>query len=314
MSPARRPILHSPVLRSYLAMLRRDRLAQAAAIFLVIVLVTGLVLAPLLRELGEVQDLRAKLRPPLQFADGLSGLLGTDLLGRSILFRMISGAQLSVSIALAAAAVSAILGTAIGIWAGYAGGFVEAIAMRLADVVLSFPTLLLALLFLYLLDAQTSTIITLLVVGRMPLYVRVARAETLEARKRLFVDAARSLGASGWTICTKEIAPVILPTILTLAALDIGVLMLLESGLSFLGLGVQPPAVSWGGMVAEGRRWINSAWWLTAFPGLAIFLTALSATIFSNWLRIAMDPAQRWRLETVVSGTPPAAPRNEATP
>jgi peptide/nickel transport system permease protein len=293
----------NPALRAYLAMLRRDRFAVIAVTILILVLVTGLVIAPLMGDAAVLQDLRARMRPPFQLQFGLHSLLGTDLLGRSVLYRLAAGAQLSVSIALTAAAAAATIGTAIGIWAGYAGGIVEGVAMRIADVILSFPTLLLALLFLYLLDSQTGNIILLLIIGRVPLYIRVARAETLETRGRLFVDAARSLGATSWTICTREIAPVVLPTILTLAALDVGVLMLLESGLSFLGLGVQPPAVSWGGMVAEGRRWINSAWWLTLFPGLAIFLTALSATIFSNWLRVAMDPAHRWRLE----GTRPGA-------
>ncbi|HEY4200438.1 MAG TPA: ABC transporter permease [Devosiaceae bacterium] len=283
-------------MKAYWRMLRRDKVALASAGFLLFVIVVALIVAPIVADGSLRQNLRLRLHAPLSDFS-LAGLFGTDLLGRSMLMRMIAASQISVGIALSSAVLAALIGTAIGIFAGYRGGFIDAVAMRLADVVLSFPMLLLAILFLYLLAPQASNVVILLVIGRLPLYVRVTRAETREIRSRLFVDAARTLGASGWSICVKEIAPVVLPTVFTLVALDIGFLMLLESALSFLGLGVQPPNISWGGMVAEGRRWIDSAWWLTVFPGAAIFLTALSANLFSNWLRMAMDPVQRWRLE-----------------
>lgn len=296
---------------AYWAMLRRDKVALVAACFLLLVIVVALVVAPLMPHDALRQNLRLRLSPPL--ADfSFNGLFGTDLLGRSMMQRMIAASQISVGIALSAATLAALIGTTIGIVAGYRGGIIDAVAMRLADVVLSFPMLLLAILFLYLLEPQASNVVILLVVGRLPLYVRVTRIEAREIRSRLFVDAARTLGASGWSICVKEIAPVVLPTVFTLVALDVGFLMLLESALSFLGLGVQPPNISWGGMVAEGRRWIDNAWWLTVFPGAAIFLTALSANLFSNWLRVAMDPVQRWRLETPRKAKP--APAAEATP
>ena len=293
-------------------MLRRDKVALASACFLFFVIVLGLVIAPLFFDGPVRQNLRLRLQPPL--ADmSLNMIFGSDLLGRSMLERMIAASQISVGIALTSALLAASIGTFIGILAGYRGGTADAVAMRLADVILSFPNLLLAVLFLYLLEPRAANVVLLLVIGRLPLYVRVTRAETREVRSRLFVDAARTLGASDWSICFKEIAPVVLPTVFTLVALDIGFLMLLESALSFLGLGVQPPNISWGGMVAEGRRWIDSAWWLTVFPGLGIFLTALSANLFSNWLRMAMDPVQRWRLEaTPETKGEEAAPASEA--
>jgi len=293
-------------MRAYVTMLRADRAALCAAAFLAFILIVAFVVAPLTSETAQLQNLRLRMQPPWSFDNGWAGLLGTDALGRSVLKRMIAASQITLTIALSSALLAAVLGSAIGIGAGYRGGFADSIAMRIADVILSFPMLLLALLFLYLLEPAVTNIIILLVVGRLPLYMRVARAETLSVRQMLYIDAARGLGASGFNICLKEIAPVVMPTIVTLVALDIGFIMLLESALSFLGLGVQPPNTSWGGLVAEGRRWISSSWWLTVFPGLAIFLTALSSNILSNWLRMATDPAQRWRLEAKARPLRPA--------
>jgi peptide/nickel transport system permease protein len=218
-------------------------------------------------------------------------------LGRSTVERLLVAGKASLSIAISAAVLAALIGTTLGIVGGYLGGWVDIILMRTADVVMSFPLLLLAVLFTYLLGPSVSVIVGLLAIGRAPLYLRVARAETLEIRTRLFVDAARCLGASPMWIMTREIAPLIVPTTLTLIALDIGQLMLIESALSFLGIGIQPPAVSWGGMVADGRRYLNTAWWLSAAPGLMILLVAIASTQISNWVRLASDPASRWRLE-----------------
>jgi len=284
-------------MKNYLSMLLVDRPALVSAMFLAAIVVVAFVIAPIIAETAQLQNLRLRMQPPFQWENGWAALLGTDALGRSLLKRMIAASNITLTIAVTSAFLTAFIGTAIGIAGGYRGGFADSIAMRFADVILSFPMLLLALLFLYLLEPAITNIILLLVIGRLPLYMRVARAETLSNRNMLYIDAARGLGASGFSICLNEIAPVVLPTIATLVALDIGFLMLLESALSFLGLGVQSPNVSWGGLVAEGRRWISSSWWLTVFPGLAIFLTALSSNVLSNWLRMATDPAQRWRLE-----------------
>jgi len=163
--------------------------------------------------------------------------------------------------------------------------------MRLSDAIQSFPSLFLAVLFLYIVEPRIENIVILLVVGRLPMFIRVARAETVTVVNSLFVDAARCLGASGWWLCLYEIAPAILPTMLTLAALEIGVLMLVESALSFLGVGIQAPGVSWGIMVSEGRDWIQSAWWLTVFPGLCIATVSISCNVLSNWLRLATNPS-----------------------
>lgn len=298
----------------YARMLMRDRLAAGAAVFLVAVLVMSFVAAPFLGPEALQQNLDLRMKAPFANFD-LRNILGTDALGRSVMFRLIAAGQTSLSIALAAVVISATLGVALGIYAGFRRGVVDTLAMRGADVIMSFPLLLLAILFLYLLEPRPGNIVALLALGRLPLYLRTARAETLEVSKRLFVDAARCLGASRWWLCAREIAPVVAPSMLTLMALDVGLLMLIESALSFLGIGIQPPAVSWGLMVADGRQYVRNAWWLTFIPGAAIFLTALSFNLLSNWLRLATDPAQSWRLEAQPAAVaPPAAEPRQSAP
>jgi peptide/nickel transport system permease protein len=162
---------------------------------------------------------------------------------------------------------------------------------------MSFPSLLLAVIVLYVLEPFVFNVVIVLAVTRIPVFIRVARAEVLEVKQRLFVEAARSIGAGDWRILRLHITPVILPTLFTVASLDLANVMLAESSLSFLGIGVQPPGVTWGLMVADGRNFLTTAWWLSFWPGLAILLTALSANLLSNWMRIAMDPKLRWRLE-----------------
>lgn len=141
-----------------------------------------------------------------------------------------------------------------------------------------------------------TNVILVLAVSRIPIFLRVVRAEVLEVKERLFVSAARAMGAKTPRILLLHIAPMILPTVINLAALEMAFVMLVESGLSFLGIGIQPPEVTWGLMVADGRNYLGSAWWLAFWPGLAIMLVTMSLNLLSNWLRIATDPVERWRL------------------
>jgi peptide/nickel transport system permease protein len=282
---------------NYWKMLKRDRLAMVSVVFLFFILIFAFVGGTLVGQGASTPNLATKLISPFHLEGNWLQFLGTDSLGRNLLERSARAARTSLSVSIPAAFLAALLGSVAGVVAGYKGGILDGICMRVADMILSFPVLLLSVLFLYMFQPSLMNIVILLIVCRIPLYLRVARASTLEVRKRLFVDAARSLGASDLRICRQEIAPVIAPTIFTLMALDVGLLMLLESALSFLGVGIQPPEVSLGIMIADGRRYITSAWWLSLFPGLLIFLIALSCNIISNWLRIAMDPAQRWRLQ-----------------
>jgi peptide/nickel transport system permease protein len=169
--------------------------------------------------------------------------------------------------------------------------------MRFADIIMSFPSLLLAVVILYMFEPRVANLVLVLAITRMPVYIRTTRAEVLEIRERMYVNAARVLGASTGRILARHIAPLVLPTLITVATLDFAFVMLAESALSFLGIGIQPPEVTWGLMVAQGRNYLNSAWWLAFFPGLAIMLTTLALNLLSGWVRLATDPQQRWRLE-----------------
>nr|WP_277608053.1 ABC transporter permease [Streptomyces boncukensis] len=201
-----------------------------------------------------------------------------------------------MSVAVPAVALSLLVGSVWGMWAGFHRGWRESVSMRIADVILSFPSLLLAVVVLYVFDPGVANIVAVLAVARIPVYLRTARAESAQLRSRLFVDAARTFGTGDGALIRRHVLPIVLPTLLTVAAVDFCFVMLTESSLSFLGIGIQPPDVSWGLMVAQGRAELRNAWWTAVLPGLAIIITTVAMTQLANWARIAGDPAQRWRL------------------
>lgn len=284
-------------LRQTLSLLWADKTATAAAVFLLIVVLCA-ILGPLLLEgLATKQNLRGRNAEPFGLENGLLMFLGGDQLGRPLLARIVVAAGNTMAVATGAVLASMIIGTALGLVAGYSRGRLGRIIPRLADVIMSFPSLLLAVIVLYMLEPSVANIVLVLAITRIPVYLRTTRAEVLEIRERMFVQAARVMGASHGRILFRHILPVILPTLLTIATLDFAFVMLAESSLSFLGIGIQPPEITWGLMVAQGRAYLTSAWWLSFWPGLAIILTTLSLNLLSNWMRIAMDPTQRWRLE-----------------
>lgn len=277
-------------------MLVNDRVAACAAGVLALVFLTALVGPLLMGDLATHIDLDNSNQPPFTLAHGWANVLGTDPLGRSMLARLIVACQTTLSVAIPAVVISAVVGSIVGMWAGYYRGWRETLAMRVADVIMSFPSLLLAVVVLYVFSPSAANIVLVLAITRIPVYLRTARAESAELSSRVFVDAARTFGASGSSIITRHVVPIVLPTLLTVATLDFCYVMLAESSLSFLGIGIQPPDVSWGLMVAQGRTYLHTAWWLSFFPGLAIVITTVSATILAAWARIATDPGQRWRL------------------
>jgi len=273
-------------------LLVNDRVATAAACVLGLVILTA-VLGPLLvGDLATRIDLDNSNQAPFTLSHGWANVLGTDPLGRSMLARLIVACRTTLSVAIPAVVISAVVGSAIGMWAGFHRGWRETVAMRVADVIMSFPSLLLAVVVLYVFSPSAANIVAVLAITRIPVYLRTARAESAELASRVFVDAARTFGAKATSIIGSHV----LPILLTVATLDFCYVMLAESSLSFLGIGIQPPDVSWGLMVAQGRTYLHSAWWLSFFPGLAIVITTVSATILAAWARIATDPAQRWRL------------------
>ena len=277
-------------------MLGNDRVAAAAAVILGLVFLTAIFGPMLVGNLATHIDLDNSNQPPFTLAHGWANVLGTDPLGRSMLARLIVACRTTLSVAIPAVVISAVVGSMIGMWAGYYRGWRETVAMRIADVIMSFPSLLLAVVVLYVFSPSAANIVLVLAITRIPVYLRTARAESAELQSRLFVDAARTFGASANSIIWRHVLPVVLPTLLTVATLDFCYVMLAESSLSFLGIGIQPPDVSWGLMVSQGRTYLHTAWWLSFFPGLAIVITTVSATILAAWARIATDPGQRWRL------------------
>ncbi|MEZ5797617.1 MAG: ABC transporter permease [Paracoccaceae bacterium] len=284
-------------LRAFLSMLWADKPATLAAIFLAIVVACALVGPMLLDAVATKQNLRGRNAPPFDLSNGWLLFLGGDALGRPLLARIIVAARNTMAIAAGAVLASMVVGAALGLVAGYSRGRWAQIIPRLADVIMSFPSLLLAVIVLYMLEPSAANIVLVLAITRIPVYLRTTRAEVLEIRERMFVQAAQVMGASDARIIFRHILPVALPTILTIATLDFAFVMLAESSLSFLGIGIQPPEITWGLMVSQGRQYLTNAWWLSFWPGLAIILTTLSLNLLSNWLRVALDPQQRWRLE-----------------
>jgi peptide/nickel transport system permease protein len=278
-------------------LLARDRLALCSAVWLVFLLVCMAVGPEWLGKAANDMNLRARNVPPGSMEHGWLWILGSDALGRSMLARLVVASRNTLTIAFTAVIVAMIIGGVLGLIAGYVGRGVGNLIMRISDVIQSFPSLLLAVVVLYMLEPRVANLIIVLAVTRIPSYLRVARAEVLEIRERVFVDAARALGGSRTHILWRHVLPIVAPTLLTILTVDFAIVMLSESGLSFLGIGIQPPEITWGVMVAQGRNYLSQAWWLSFFPGLAIMATTLSANLLSNWLRLVTDPVQRWRLE-----------------
>jgi len=278
-------------------LLLRDPLALMAALWLALLCVCVMVGPELFGKEATTLNLRARNLPPGSTEQGWLMILGSDALGRSMLARLIVATRNTISIALTSVLLAMIIGGFLGLIAGYIGRGVGNLIMRLSDIVQSFPSLLLAVVVLYMLEPRVGNLVIVLAITRIPSYLRVTRAEVLEIRERVFVDASRALGGSRTHILVRHIAPVVAPTLLTILTVDFAIVMLAESGLSFLGIGIQPPEITWGLMVAQGRNYLNVAWWLAFWPGLAIMLTTMSLNLLSSWMRIATDPEQRWRLE-----------------
>lgn len=278
-------------------MLWADKFALCAAVFLVVILLLAIIGPSWLGDLATKQNLRGRNAAPFDWERGWVWWMGADALGRPLLARIIVATQNTLMVAAGAVAISAVVGTVLGLVAGFSSKRVNQVIMRLADVIMSFPSLLIAVIVLYVLGSSILNLMLVLSITRIPVYLRTTRAEVLEIRERMFIQAARVMGASSKRIVFRHILPVVLPTLTTLATLDFAYVMLAESALSFLGIGIQPPEITWGLMISQGRQYLTNAWWLSFWPGLAIILTTMSLNLLSNWLRIALDPVQRWRLE-----------------
>lgn len=215
---------------------------------------------------------------------------GTDQLGRDILSRLIAGARISLATAAAATLVSGAFGVLVGLVAGYAGGIVESVAMRIVDAFLALPFILLALALVATLGTGFGNIIMVMVIANWARYARLVRSEVLSVKQRDFVTLARIAGVRPFVIMLRHVLPNVLNSVVVLAILDVGRAIILESSLSFLGVGIQPPDVSWGLMLADGRTLMVFAWWLTTLPGLMIVFAVLSFNSLGRWLHVRFDP------------------------
>jgi peptide/nickel transport system permease protein len=267
----------------------------ASAAFLLVVVLTAAA-APLVCPYDPIQQsLRNRLQgPTLVPREGRQWhLLGTDQLGRDILSRIIYGSRVSLVVGFAAVIVGGALGGALGLLSGYSGGVVDEVIMLVVDAQLAFPFILLAIGIIAVLGPSLGNLIIIVGLSGWVTYARLVRAQVLTIKEREFVLAIRGLGGSTWRILISHIAPNVLAPFLVVTTLELARTILLESTLSFLGLGIQPPTPSWGGMLNEGRGYLDSAWWISAFPGLVLMLTALVVSRVGDWLRDILDPTLR---------------------
>jgi peptide/nickel transport system permease protein len=287
-----------------LAWIRRYPLLPLAILLLVLVLPAVFANQIELHN-PEIGNLNDRLLPPfwvgeeivqgevVREAGSMKFPLGTDKLGRDNFSRMVHGARISLTVALLAIALGGVVGTALGLMAGYFGGKTDAVIMRIVDIKLAFPSILLALVLVAAFKPHLVTVVMVIAILLWARYARLVRGEALAIRHRDFVDRARVAGASDLRIMARHILPNLVNTVVVLATLEVGHVIILESTLSFLGAGIPPPTSAWGLMVADGRTLIINAWWVAFFPGLAILMTVLSMNLFGDWLRDKLDPKLR---------------------
>lgn len=272
----------------------RKRLSGLPLVWIsvVVCLIVVAALAPWLAPYSPTDgSLSAKLKPPFWLEGGSTAhLLGTDAFGRDVLSRLIHGARISLAVSLIAIVVSGATGVFVGLVSGYFGGWLDAVLSRLVDIGLSMPLILMAMLLAVAFGAGLSNIILVISLLLWPRYARQIRAEALSVAQQDYVVLARVAGCSAWRILWRHLLPNVVPTIIVLATLQVGYVIILESSLSFLGVGVPPPQPAWGVMVADGRGLIETSWWVSLFPGLAILLTVLTLNSFGDWTRDRLDP------------------------
>lgn len=268
----------------------RNKITTVALLFLLAVIV-GAILANYLPIASATNlDIPGRNEAPFSQHNGFH-IFGTDPLGRDMFGQLMLGAQVSLIVSVVSVLVSGTIGIGLGLAAGYHGGRVDQVIMRLVDLQMSIPSLLIALLVLYILGPSMTNVVLVLSITRWMVYARVTRGLMLSLKKVLFVEAARSLGASDARIIFRHMLPNLAGPLAVLATLELAIMLLTEASLDFLGLGIQPPQTSWGLMLSEGQQYLTSAWWLVAFPGLAIMLTSLCINLVAISIRADVNAA-----------------------
>ncbi|TBL79450.1 ABC transporter permease [Paenibacillus thalictri] len=235
-----------------------------------------------------------RLLPPMWMAKGsVEYPLGTDNLGRDVLSRIIYGSQISLLVGICAVAVAGSIGVILGLVSGYYGGWIDKIIMRTVDTFLAIPNILFTLVILAVLGPGLFTLIFVLGVTNWVKYARIIRSEVLSVKERDYVRAARAVGARNTRIIFKHILPNVISSFIVVSTLSVATTIILEASLSFLGLGIQPPTVTWGGMLSDGRQYLATSWWVATFPGVAITLTVLGIIFLGDWLRDILDPRMK---------------------
>jgi peptide/nickel transport system permease protein len=273
--------------RRWLALQRNPLALVGLAIVVGLIVIAAL--APWIAPYSPVlQDLDNRLLPP-----SAAHWMGTDDLGRDILSRILWGARITLTVVALVAVIVAPVGLAVGVLAGYFGGWVDAALMRITDIFMAFPRLILALAFVAALGPGIENAVIAIAITSWPPYARMARAETLTVRQSDFIAAARLLGASPLRILSGHIVPLCLSSLIVRVTLDMAGIILTAAGLGFLGLGAQPPSPEWGAMISAGRRYILDQWWVAAMPGLAILIVSLGFNLLGDGLRDVFDPKQK---------------------
>jgi peptide/nickel transport system permease protein len=260
-------------------------------VVLLLLILLAAIFAPLVAPTSPTDsDVARRLKPPLSTVPDLGfTVLGTDNLGRDMLSRIIYGARVSLLIGFVAVLISSVVGFALGMLAGYVGGRTDDVIMRLADIQLAFPFILLAIAVVAVIGPGLVNIVLVLGMAGWVLPARVVRAEVLSVREREHVYATRALGATHWRIVLRHIAPNILPSLVDTSSFAAAQMIIVESALSFLGLGIAPPTPSWGNMLADGQNYLTTGWWVSTMPGVALMLTVLGINLIGDFLRDALD-------------------------
>ena len=269
--------------------------APVIPLFIIVVFALSAILADVITFHDAYKvNLPDRLIPPF-WQDGgtISHPLGTDPLGRDVLTRIIYGTRVSIIIAGAALTIGGGVGTLIGLTAGYYGGKIDTLLMRLADITLAFPLILFAILMVMVIGPSMMNVIVAISLVLWARYARVIRGEVLGLMQRDFIARARVSGASDWRIMIRHLLPNVMPTLIVLLTLQVGWVIIVEASLSFLGAGIPPPTPAWGSMLADGREYVSTAWWVTTAPGIAIMLVVLAFNLSGDWLRERLDPKQR---------------------